>query len=270
MIVLHTKIWDHESGEYIKTLKGHIRTIHSLAFSRTGSHLASSSADLTIKLWDFNSHTCIRTLRGHEHIVSAVRFLPSFQNPLQHTASSSGLDLSVTGSSFLISSSRDCTVKFWALESWYCEHSISDHSDWVRCLAVRSDGGVLATSGSDKQIFVYSIVPDAVRKTKKMSTLRGHEHVIESLSFTCSPTFVSGSMSGDSQQPSEPSRHYLVSGGRDKSVRLWNISTEECLGVFTHHENWVRSVLLHASGQYIISAGDDRTIRVVDIQVRYG
>lgn len=258
-------------------MKGHTRTIHSLAFTQTGSHLASSSADLTIKVWDFYNHTCIRTLRGHEHVVSAIRFLPSTKelddqtkasNPLlrgENNYSSYGLDVTTTRSSYLISSSRDSTVKFWSLDSWHCEHSISDHSDWIRCLAIRTDGGVLATAGNDKIILIYSIATDAIRKTKIFATLRGHEHVIESLSFTCHHLPGSGYMN---QEQGVPSFNYLVSGGRDKVVRLWNISTEECLGVFTHHENWVRSVLLHPSGKYIISAGDDQTIRVVDIQVR--
>ena len=269
------KIWDHESGEYMKTLKGHTRTVHALAFTPTGSHLASASADLCIKVWDYSNHTCIRTLRGHEHVVSAIRFLPSWKEldkPSNTTltrrdnnVSSSGLDVNTTGSSFLISSSRDNSVKFWALENWYCEHSMSDHTDWIRCLATRNDGGVLATAGSDKLIFIYTIPPDAIRKTKKVATLRGHEHVIEALSFTCLPWSTSGYAK---QQDETASWNHLVSGARDKSVRLWNITTEECLGVFTHHENWVRSVLLHPSGNYIISAGDDRTIRVVDLQVR--
>jgi len=270
LILVKFQIWDHESGEYMKTLKGHTRTVHALAFTSTGSHLASASADLTIKVWDYTSQTCIRTLRGHEHVVSAIRFLSTWNRETERPSnglirgetnvSSSGLDINTTGSSFLISSSRDCTVKFWALESWYCEHTVSDHSDWVRCLTTRYDGGVLATAGSDKNIFIYSITLDAIRKTKRVATLQGHEHVIESLSFI--------GLSGNMKHHIDASMNLLVSGGRDKSVRLWDINSEVCLGIFTHHENWVRTVLFHPSGDYIISAGDDRTIRVLDLKVR--
>ena len=38
------------------------------------------------------------------------------------------------------------------------------------------------------------------------------------------------------------------------------------MAVFSAHENWVRALLVHPSGNYIISAGDDRTIRVFDIK----
>ena len=41
-----------------------------------------------------------------------------------------------------------------------------------------------------------------------------------------------------------------------------------CLAVHTAHENWVRGVLLHASGKFIVSCSDDKSIRVYDIKVR--
>ncbi len=35
---------------------------------------------------------------------------------------------------------------------------------------------------------------------------------------------------------------------------------------FASHENWVRSVLLHPTGKYILSCSDDKTIRVLDVK----
>jgi platelet-activating factor acetylhydrolase IB subunit alpha len=53
----------------------------------------SCSADMTIKLWDFTSHECVKTMHGHDHNVSSVAFMP--------------------GSDFIVSSSRDRTIKMW-------------------------------------------------------------------------------------------------------------------------------------------------------------
>jgi platelet-activating factor acetylhydrolase IB subunit alpha len=64
-------------------------------------------------------------------------------------------------------------------------------------------------------------------------------------------------------------RELLVSGSRDKSVRVWDCSTGSCLMTFTDHENWVRTVQFHPSGGggglYVLSCSDDRTIRVLDL-----
>jgi platelet-activating factor acetylhydrolase IB subunit alpha len=36
---------------------------------------------------------------------------------------------------------------------------------------------------------------------------------------------------------------------------------------FDCHENWVRSVIIHPTGKFIISCSDDKTIRVLDVKV---
>lgn len=259
------KVWDHESGEYVRTLKGHTNTVNSLDFTPTGSHLASCSTDLSIKLWDFSTYACIRTLRGHDHTISAVLFLPAILESKAQTgtgensnSNSSSIEAAAAGCQHLLSASRDKTVKLWDVETGFCDHTLSDHSDWVRCLAVRPhDGGLFASSGNDTVIFVYD------SKTRvKVAELRGHEHVVESVAFV---TAEAGKDTKPTKQM-ELVRDYLASGGRDRTVRLWKISAVQCLAVFKQHENWVRSVLIHPNGNYVISSSDDRSIRVFDIK----
>jgi platelet-activating factor acetylhydrolase IB subunit alpha len=257
------KVWDHESGDYVRTLKGHTNTINSLDFTPTGSHLASCSTDLSIKLWDFSTYTCIRTLRGHDHTISCIRFLPRVaSNPSSGTKQQQQqdeLNAETAGCQHLISASRDKTVKLWHVETGFCDHTISDHHDWVRCIAVRPhDGGLFASAGNDTVICIY----DSSSK-QKVAELRGHEHVVESIAFV---TEQASNSTKKETKHLETVRDYLASGGRDRTVRLWKISTVECLAVFKQHENWVRSVLIHPSGNYVVSAGDDRSIRVYDIK----
>lgn len=80
------KVWDYETGDFERTLKGHTDSVQQLAFNHNGSTLgetnrtllvsmsvsitechfstASCSADMSVKLWDFQSFMCIRTLQG--------------------------------------------------------------------------------------------------------------------------------------------------------------------------------------------------------------
>jgi len=254
------KVWDHESGEYVRTLRGHTQGVNSVCFTpKTGSHICSSSSDLSIKLWDFATHVCIRTLKGHDHTISDALFIPN----LQGSAIKGGGENDFTDCSQLVSASRDYTIKFWDLETGFCVHTSKDHTDWVRCLATKADGSLLASSGSDQAIVVRKTDGDR----KKICELRGHEHVVESLAFMTMAAGAQNSNMGATQQKRIlEMADYLVSGSRDRSVRMWNAMSGELLKVFKFHENWVRSVILHPSGNFIFSAGDDRSIRVIDLK----
>ena len=255
------KTWDLESGEYEKTLKGHTNGLQSLVFNRAGTLLASCSSDLSIKLWDFGPTAtvpdCLRTLRGHDHNISGLLFLgPSDAQ--------------------LVSCSRDTTVKVWEVSTGYCLRTLTGgHTEWVRCLAASADGALVASGGNDQTIVVWNMSTGS-----PTLTLREHTHVVESLAFSPVGTEVkldekcSSSSStttttivekAGSSISSRAERAYLVSGGRDKTVKLWDAVTGQCLLTFSDHENWVRSVCFHPSGQYILSVSDDRSMRVFDI-----
>lgn len=68
------QVWDYETGDFERTLKGHTDSVQDISFDHTGKLLASCSADMTIKLWDFQGFECIRTMHGKKMKLS-VSFL---------------------------------------------------------------------------------------------------------------------------------------------------------------------------------------------------
>lgn len=122
------KIWDWEMGEFERTVKGHTKGINGIDFDSKGAilgelfnflrwmweegrknrkrskklmeSLVSCSSDLTIKLWDSNNDwKNVKTLYGHDHSISSVKFLK--------------------GDDFIISGSRDKTIRVWEVATGY-------------------------------------------------------------------------------------------------------------------------------------------------------
>jgi WD40 repeat protein len=93
----------------------------------------------------------------------------------------------------------------------------------------------------------------ALRKGKGCShKLLGHQRNVSSVAF---------SSSGREQQ-------LLASGSRDRTVRLWDPNTRECVAVLQGHIDWVTSVAFSADSRLLVSASEDQTVRLWDVVER--
>jgi WD40 repeat protein len=70
------EIFDAETGEQIRTLRGHTGAVLDLAFAPDGARIATSGSDGTVRIWDAASGASLLVLRGHESAVGAVAFSP--------------------------------------------------------------------------------------------------------------------------------------------------------------------------------------------------
>lgn len=78
---------------------------------------------------------------------------------------------------------------------------------------------------------------------------------------------------------------FIATGARDKTIKLWDASTGQVLRNLvsgfscfhaarrystalekTGHDNWVRALVFHPTGKFLLSAADDKTIRVWDLK----
>ncbi|KAJ3078743.1 protein with putative role during mitosis, partial [Quaeritorhiza haematococci] len=241
------KIWDYESGEFERTCKGHTKAVMGLAFDGRGEKLVSCSADLTIKIWDtLNSYNCIRTLHGHDHSVSSVSFLPPRGD-------------------LIVSSSRDKTIKVWEVASGFCVRTLVGHEEWVREIVPCEDGRVVASGSNDQTIRIWD---PATGECK--AELRGHEHVVECVIFAPTSSYqyireLIGAAETKTKDHPVPGQ-YVISGSRDKTIKIWDTTTSQCLHTLTGHDNWIRGLTLPRTGRFLISASDDKSLKVWELR----
>ncbi|MCJ1408891.1 protein with putative role during mitosis [Ptychographa xylographoides] len=246
------KVWDWELGELERTVKGHTKAVLDVDYGgpRGGTLLASCSSDLTIKLWDpSDEYKNIRTLPGHDHSVSAVRFIPS------------GAAGSPASGNLLVSASRDKSLRIWDVSTGYCMKTLRSHLDWVRDVAPSFDGRWLLSAGNDQTARLWDATTGDVR-----ATFIGHEHVIECCNFAPSSAYGHlATLAGLKKPPSASSSgEFLATGSRDKSIKIWD-ARGTLIKTLLGHDNWVRGLLFHPGGKYLLSVSDDKTIRCWDL-----
>jgi len=243
------KLWDFETGDYERTMKGHTDSVQDIALDKDGKMLASCSADMSIKLWDFQTYECTKTMHGHDHNVSSVAFLPT--------------------SDYIVSSSRDKTIKMWEVSTGFCVRTYTGHREWVRMVRVSLDGNLLASCSNDQTVRIWAAGGKDVK-----AEMRDHDHVVECIAWAPESATqaineaANAAAGGDNKNSFSHVGPFLASGSRDKSIKVWDVSTGVCLFSLVGHDNWVRGISWHPGGKYLLTASDDKSLRVWDIQHR--
>ncbi|KAI1825878.1 nuclear distribution protein pac-1a [Xylaria intraflava] len=241
------KIWDWDVGELERTIKGHTRAVLDVEYGgpRGNTLLASCSSDLTIKLWDpADDYKNIRTLPGHDHSVSALRFIPASAN-------------------LLVSASRDQTLKIWDVNTGFCLRTLKGHTGWVRDVFPSFDGRYLLSAGDDMTARLWDI---SVTKAESKLTMFGHEHHIECCAIAPPAAYQYLAVTAGLKKPppASSSAEYMATGSRDKTIRIWD-ARGTCLMTLVGHDNWVRALVFHPGGKYLLSVADDKTLRCWDL-----
>jgi platelet-activating factor acetylhydrolase IB subunit alpha len=238
------KIWDWEMGELERTVKGHTKAVLDVDYGgpRGNTMLASCSSDLTIKLWDpANEYNNIRTLPGHEHSVSAVRFIPS--------------------GNYLVSASRDKTLRIWDITTGYCINTLRGHVEWVRDVCPSPDGKFLFSTSDDYSARLWDI---SSTNPETKVTFIGHEHYVICCTLAPQTAYTHLAAIAGLKKPPVGSAEFMATGSRDKTIRLWN-AQGTCIKTLVGHDNWVRGLVFHPGGKYLLSVSDDKTLRCWDL-----
>ena len=260
------KVWDITTGAELIALHGLDKAIKSVAFSDDGARIVTGGHTGKIKVWDAANGTELTTLLGHLGSVTGVAFSPDSQR--------------------IFSGSYDGTVKIWELEVDRTAPVILDRR--YRYMAFSSDGKHIVTAvDKDWSIRILdaatrdelikidgpgggaSFSPDGERiisvdpvdrndidvwdvsSGKKLMTLSGHEDIIWSMSYS-------------------PDGTRIVSGGEDRTARVWNAVTGAEIMTLRGHGycpdypelSPVSSVAFSPDGQLIASGSWDSTVKI--------
>ena len=131
------KLWNLETREVRRTMRGRGDFVSALAFAPDGSTLAAGSLDGSIKLWSATTGRGLRTLSSHKARVTSIVF-------------SAGGDV-------LASAAEDGTVRLRGLKRSRLYGALKDLGPGAKTLAFSNDGRTLLTGGMDGTVRLWTL-----------------------------------------------------------------------------------------------------------------
>jgi WD40 repeat protein len=224
------KLWNLNTGTCLNVYEDHENNVPMVQVSLAMNMMVSCSRDQTVKLWDVSTGDCVSTLTGHSHAINCVQFKENV----------------------VVSGDRGGHMKVWDLRTEACVKTLSTGLDVVQCVEfVGSKTNELIVAGGSSRVDEkkYPIEIWDLGLGTTMTILEGHTGFNWALQY---------------DQPAQR----LVTGGADRSIRVWNIKTSMCEGevldcIKGRAGNHADSIYtLQFSSNRVVSGSKDKTLKV--------
>ncbi len=228
-------------GQKLTDIKAHDDWAMGASISPNGEIVASISTDKTVKFWSIDGRL-LKILRGHNDAVYGLAFSPN--------------------GSKLATTSADKTIRLWSVEGPFLKSLDGKQGSAHFGISCSPDGKMMASASWDTGVGGWTVKLWSMTTGELLKTLSGYGDTIRTVTF-----------SHDS--------NLVASASWDGTVKVWAINGKLVTN-FTEHGQpvpgmnseadyrppvspSVNGVSFHPSGDFLISAGYDRHIRMWDL-----
>jgi WD repeat-containing protein 61 len=178
-------VWNVHDFHCVKAIKLCEQKVRSLSLNHQTGILAIGCGDNYIRLIDTESLEELRAWEAHTQSVNVVSFDPTGQ--------------------YLLSGSKDAFLNCWDVHhDFKAVEKIPAHNFAIYAIAWHPEAGLFATGSRDKTVKIWNATDLSFLLRIDHATFQGHTHSVNTLHWS-------------------RFNNYLLSGGDDKAIHVWEI-----------------------------------------------
>jgi WD40 repeat protein len=255
-----SKELDSQPLPYLEYI-GHTSLVRSIDISRDNRRFVSCSHDLTVRLWDIQSGDCLATMTEHTNWVHQALFLDE---------------------QTVVSVAEDGKVCCWNIDTGIVTLLPTNKKVWLMGIAVADDRRTIAVGYSTNTIEIWDWQTRTCRtldshgnRIKMMSFSSDEQHLVtlsddgimsvcDYHQFTCESSWSIDSHDWMVLKFIPNDKHRIAIAGR-KGIEIWDIAIGEPVQWLRGHTAPIGSISFTSCGKYLISSGEDGTVKLWDI-----
>ncbi len=273
--------WDLATEAIRQRFVGHSGWVNDCALSADGALLASASSDGSVRLWQAES-IAASGLGGPGLRVNSCAFAPASSllacvradgTLALHDAATGTIDdliaahvgearaCAVSRNGLLIvSGGADGTVSVWDAHAGTLVARLTGHRDGVNACQFNAKGSLIASASNDRTLRLWG-----TRSRSRRLAFVAHRDSVSACAFSPDDAFVvSASVDGTLHRWTLPEDEALWESWIARGGHLGFEAAQQQLDLheFDGHERTINQVAYAPDGAFLVSASDDRTLRV--------
>ncbi|CAI7719498.1 coatomer subunit beta, putative [Plasmodium vivax] len=220
-------IFDYANQNTIKNIEVSAFPLRCAKFIEKKQWILCAGDDMTLRVYNYNTFEKIKSFEDH---TDYIRYIEVHQTL-----------------PYVLTSSDDMTIKLYDYENNFeklC--SFENHIHYVMmCKFNPKDTYIFASASLDKTIKIWGVQNNTPVVTKPHFTLTGHTKGVNCIDYSCS---------GETS--------YIISGSDDKTIRIWDYHTKQCIQVLSGHTQNVSCLIYHNNLPIIVSSSEDCNVKI--------
>ncbi|SBT70834.1 coatomer subunit beta, putative [Plasmodium malariae] len=220
-------IFDYANQNTIKNVEVTAFPLRCAKFIEKKQWIICAGDDMTLRVYNYNTFEKVKSFEDH---TDYIRYIEVHQTL-----------------PYILTSADDMTIKLYDYENNFeklC--SFENHIHYVMmCKFNPKDTYIFASASLDKTIKIWGVQNNTPVVTKPHFTLTGHTKGVNCIDY---------SSSGETS--------YIISGSDDKTIRIWDYHTKQCIQVLTGHTQNVSCLIYYSNLPIIISSSEDCNVKI--------